>query len=156
MMHPNGELLTRLFSGLDTHDHQAMAACYHEKATFSDIAFELQGKTRIHAMWHMISEGDIRTTFKVDEVDDHTAFVSVVDDYTFRSTGHKVHNKIESHFRFDKGLIIQQRDVCDAKAWAGMALGGMSGVLAGRLRFLRQRKAQATLDTFVATHPQYK
>jgi ketosteroid isomerase-like protein len=155
-MHPNGELLTRLFTSLDKHDHKSMADCYDEKATFSDIAFDLRGRTQIHAMWHMISDGDIRTTFKVDEVDDHTAFVSVVDDYTFRSTGHKVHNKIESHFRFANGLIVHQRDACDPGTWAAMALGGVNGLLAGRIPFLRHKKARKTLDAFIATHPQYQ
>ena len=58
--------------------------CYAENASFRDIAPKLEGRTRIHAMWHMICDGDTRTTFKVDQVDDRTAFVTVVDDYTFR------------------------------------------------------------------------
>jgi hypothetical protein len=155
-MHANAELLTRLFTSLDKHDHESMANCYHEKAKFRDIAFELRGKNQIHAMWHMISEGDIRATFKVNEVDDRSAFVSLVDNYTFSATGHKVRNVIESHFRFEKGVIIEQRDACDAKTWAGMALGGVKGFLAGRLAFVRQKKARATLDAFIAKHPQYQ
>jgi ketosteroid isomerase-like protein len=155
-MHPNGELLTRLFTSLDKHDHQAMAGCYHENAKFTDIAFDLRGRKEIHAMWHMISEGDIRATFTVNEADDHTAFVSLVDDYTFRSTGRKVHNVIQSRFRFKNGSILEQHDDCDEKTWASMALGGVSGFLAGRLYFLRKKKARETLDAFIAGHPEYR
>ena len=95
-MHAHSEVLTRLFTALDRHDHDAMAACYAENASFRDITFKLEGRTRIHAMWHMICEGDIRTSFKIDEVDDRSAFVTVVDDYTFRAKGRKVHNVIQS------------------------------------------------------------
>ena len=155
-MHPNAEILTRLFTALDRHDHDAMAACYAENAKFSDIAFKLQGRERIHAMWHMICEGDIKTTFKIDEVDDRTAYVTVMDDYTFRAKGRKVHNVIQSRFRFQNGAIVEQNDSCDSREWASMAIGGIGGFLAGRIPFLRAAKARRTLDTFIETHPQYK
>ena len=155
-MHPNAELLQRLFSALDRHDHRAMAACYHPEATFRDIAFDLRGRRRIHSMWHMICEGDIRTSFKIDEVDDRTAFVTVVDDYTFRAKGRKVHNVIQSRFRFKDGAIVEQQDSCDSRQWASMAIGGVGGFLAGRIPRLRAAKARRTLDTFIETHPQYK
>ena len=107
-------------------------------------------------MWHMICDGDIKTTFKIDEVDDRTAFVTVVDDYTFRAKGRKVHNVIQSRFRFKDGSIVEQRDSCDSRHWASMAIGGVGGFLAGRIPRLRASKARRTLDTFIETHPQYK
>ena len=155
-MHPNTETLTRLFTSLDRHDHETMAACYAENASFRDIAFKLEGRTRIHAMWHMICDGDIKTTFKIDEVDDRTGFVTVVDDYTFRAKGRKVHNVIQSRFRFQHGAIVEQQDSCDSRKWASMAIGGVGGFLAGRISLLRGTKARSTLDTFIQTHPQYK
>jgi SnoaL-like domain len=155
-MHTHAEVLTRLFTALQRHDHQTMAGCYDEDATFKDIAFEINGKKRIHAMWHMICEGDIRTTFEIANADDRSAVVKVVDDYTFRSSGRNVHNVIESRFLLRNGLIIDQQDACDARKWAGMALGGVSGFLAGRLAFVRQAKARKTLDAFIAKHPEYK
>jgi uncharacterized protein len=155
-MHAHSEVLTRLFTALDRHDHEAMAACYAENASFRDIAFKLEGRTRIHAMWHMICDGDIKTTFKIDEVDDRTAFVTVVDDYTFRAKGRKVHNVIQSRFRFRDGSIVEQQDSCDSRKWASMAIGGVGGFLAGRISLLRGAKARRTLDTFIETHPQYR
>jgi ketosteroid isomerase-like protein len=157
MAHPNAQLLARLFSSLDRHDHESMADCYQPDATFTDIAFNLRGRKRIQAMWHMASEGDIRTTFDVKGADDREGLVRVVDDYTFRSTGNKVRNVIESHFQFRDGRISDQRDACDPRKWADMALGGgLSGFLAGRFRFLRSRKAAKLLDAFIESHPQYK
>ena len=155
-MHSNTEVLTRLFTALDRHDHDAMAACYAENASFRDIAFKLEGRTRIHAMWHMICDGDIKTSFKIDEVDERSAFVTVVDDYTFRAKGRKVHNVIQSRFRFKDGSIVQQQDSCDSRQWASMAIGGVGGFLAGRIPLLRGAKARRTLDTFIEKHPQYK
>jgi hypothetical protein len=155
-MHPHTEVLTRLFTALDRHDHEAMAACYAENARFRDIAFTLEGRKRIHAMWHMVCDGDIKTTFKIEEVDDRTAFVTVVDDYTFRAKGRKVHNVIQSRFRFLHGASVEQQDSCDSRKWASMAIGGVGGFLAGRISLLRGAKARRTLDAFIETHPQYK
>jgi hypothetical protein len=80
----------------------------------------------------------------------------VTDDYTFRSTGRKVHNVIRSDFRFHKSSIVHQQDDCDARKWAAMAVGGLGGFLAGRLPFVRRKKARKTLDAFIARHPEYK
>ena len=156
MMHHNAQLLEKLFTSLDKHDHPAMADCYYSGATFKDIAFHLRNKKQIHAMWHMICEGDIRTSFDIVEVDDRTAKVKVVDDYTFRSSGRKVHNVVESRFWLRNGSIVAQQDTCDARDWAGMALGGVNGFLAGRLAFLRRAKARKTLDAFIGKHSEYK
>jgi hypothetical protein len=104
----------------------------------------------------MICDGDIRTKFEIVEASDTRAVVNVIDDYTFRSTGRKVHNVIQSRFRFLNGSIVDQQDSCDPREWASMALGGVGGFLAGRLPSLRQRKARKTLDAFIASHPEYK
>jgi SnoaL-like domain len=155
-MHANAVLLQQLFNGLNHHDHHKMAACYHLDATFQDIAFDLRGRKQIHAMWHMICDGDIRATFDVVDADDHSGQVKLVDDYTFSSTGRAVHNIIDSHFRFRSGLIVEHHDHCDPRAWASMALGGISGFFAGRLQFLRSRKAKEMLEKFIEHHRQYR
>ena len=161
-MHPNAELLQRLFSALDRHDHRAMAACYHPEATFRDIAFDLRGRRRIHSMWHMICEGDIRAKFKVVHADEEEGRVRIVDTYTFGATkvppkrGRSVRNVVESRLRFREGLIIEHRDACDARAWAKAALGGPVGFLAGRIRFLRSWTARRKLRDFVSNHSEYR
>jgi ketosteroid isomerase-like protein len=156
-MHPNGVLLQRLFTALDRHDHSAMGPCYQPTATFHDIAFDLEGRQRILAMWHMICEGsDIRVTFEAVHANDQDGRVALVDEYTFGDTGRKVRNVIDSRFRFNDGLIVEHRDFCDAPAWASMAIGGVSGLLAGRIRLLRSLKANKKLDSFVRAHSEYR
>ena len=156
MNHAYAELLQRLFAGLKLHDHEKMATCYHEQATFRDIAFDLRGRKTIHAMWHMISETDLRTTFHVTQANEQSGSVRLVDEYTFTSTGRRVRNVIDSRFRFENGLIREQQDSCDARLWGAMALGGVSGFLAGRLRPLRSHEARKLLQSFIEKHPEYQ
>ena len=161
-MHPNEDLLHRLFSALDRHDHRTMASCYHPAATFRDIAFDLRGSRQIHGMWHMICKGDIRATFKVVHVNDQEGRVRLVGRYTFGATksplkrGRPVRNVIDSRLRFRDGLIIEHRDICDARAWARSALGGPIGFLAGRIRFLRSHAAKKKLNGFVVKCFEYR
>jgi hypothetical protein len=130
-----------------------MADCYDEAATFRDIAFDLKGKPRIHAMWQMICEkSDIRATFDVIEADDCQGRVALVDRYTFRATNFRVRNVIDSWFRFHDGLIVEHRDYCDPRAWAEMAFhGGVLGFLAGRFRPVRSMAARLKLKQFLLT-----
>jgi hypothetical protein len=160
-MHNNVILLQRLFSGLNEHDHRSMAACYDLEATFTDIAFNLHGKEQIHAMWHMICQpddhtSDIRAMFQVIHADDLRGWVNLIDEYNFSPTGRPVINVIDSHFTFKGGLIVKQHDFCDPRAWAAMALGGVSGFLAAQCHFLRSLKARQMLHKFVDRHPEYQ
>ena len=149
-MHPHTALLTHLFTALNDHDADAMAACYREDATFSDIAFDLHGRSEINRMWRMICGGDIRATFEVVDVDDERAVVHLVDTYTFSDTGRPVRNVIESNFTFADGLVVSQVDHCDPVKWGQMAIGGVQGFLAGHLAPLRRFKAGRKLSRFVA------
>ena len=139
-----------------------MAACYHSKSTFRDIAFRLGGTKEIHSMWHMICEGDIRATFEVVHANDHDGRVRLIDTYTFGARkdppnpGRPVRNVVDSHFVFQDGLIIRHRDFCDAREWARMALGGAIGFLAGRIGILRIWTARKKLKAFVGKHPEYQ
>jgi len=151
-MHSNAIVIERLFTSLDRHDPRALADCYDDNATFHDIAFDLKGKEEILSMWRMITSGDIRTTIEQIDADDCMGSARVVDEYTFRETGRPVRNVIESHFRFRDGRILDHRDTCDPRAWGAMALGGMPGFLAGRLRFIRKWAARRTLSDFSRHH----
>ena len=149
-MHANGALLQRLFTALDDHDHPTMAACYHPDATFHDIAFNLRGRSDIHAMWHMICEdSDIRATFEVLHANDDEGRVALIDHYTFSDTALKVRNVIDSTFRFRQGSIVRHHDHCDPRAWAAMAFpSGVRGFLAGNLRVMRSLAATRKLNAF--------
>jgi ketosteroid isomerase-like protein len=152
-MHPHAALLEKLYGCLAAKDHDGMAACYHADATFEDIAFALRGKKQIHGMWHMISETDLRASFRVTGADAQTGTADLVDDYTFRDTGRPVHNVIRSEFRFKDGLIVEQRDSCDALKWGLQALGPVKGVLSWLVPATRKAKAKAKLANFIERHP---
>ena len=156
--HANAALLHRLFAALNQHDHETMGACYHPTATFHDIAFNLKGRPRIHAMWHMICQrSNVVATIEAVHANDIEGRVSLVDTYTFSDTGYPVRNVIDSRFRFRDGLISEQMDHCDAKAWASQALGeGLTSFLAGRIRLMRSLKAGWKLWKFTRPYAQYR
>ena len=153
-MHANAALLTRLFTALDLHDHVAMAACYHPKARFHDIAFDLEGRA-VGDMWRMICSGDIRVEIEHVEADDRSGLARIVDSYSFGRRKKPVVNRIESRFQFRNGRIVRQDDECDPRAWAEQSLGtGPLGALAGRSRRLRSALARAKLAWWVLRHPE--
>jgi hypothetical protein len=160
-MHPHAALIERLYGCLtkDQIDHNVMASCYHLDATFEDIAFNLRGKKQIHVMWHMISETDLKATFKIIRANDQGAEAQITDEYTFGKTdqdeGRKVINEIRSDFKFQDGLIIKHRDSCNAWKWGVQALGPAKGALTWLVPSLRRAKAMNKLRSFIARHPEY-
>jgi len=150
-MHPHAELIHRLYSSLGAHDHAAMAACYHQDATFKDIAFHLQGREKIHDMWKFVTrpEPHLTVTFEVGDADDHHVEARLIDHYTFTETGRTVDNAITSTFRFQDGLIIDHQDVCDPVSWANMAMTGPKAWLAGHARPVRALAANKKLQEFL-------
>jgi len=149
-------LIERLYNALDRHDHETMASRYHAAATFRDIAFDLRGRTRIHAMWHMICLTDIRASFVVLDSTATSARVKLIDEYTFTDTGRRVRNEIESRFEFADGVIVEHVDDCDPHLWAAMAFGRTLGFIPGRVRMLRSLKARLLLRAFIRKHPQHR
>jgi ketosteroid isomerase-like protein len=162
-MHPHAQLLEKLYTSLNNHDHEGMAACYHDKATFKDIAFDLEGKKQIRAMWAMIAESpsDLRATFKVLHADDKHGLVDLVDDYFFDRrredphSGRPVHNVIRSEFSFEDGKIICHRDRCSALKWGLQALGPIKGFLSWIVPPKRKATAMSKLKDFVTKNPEY-
>jgi ketosteroid isomerase-like protein len=162
MIHPNAALIERLFAALNAHDASAMAACYHrDNPTFHDIAFDLKTAREIHDMWRMICEGDSEVAVTVEQVeaDDQRGVARIVDRYFFGRNkkkgtfGRPVVNRITSRFRFRDGLIVEQIDDCDPRAWATQALGGPLGWIAGRSRPVRAGAAHRKLKAFLKENP---
>jgi hypothetical protein len=132
-----------------------MVACYGESAQFSDIAFCLQGRKQIHAMWHMICANG--TEVEVKDVKGHAGEVhaQIVDTYVFSDTGRPVVNPILCRFQCRDRLILQQIDECNAVHWARQAFGGVKGEVVGRAGFMRRAAARKKLQRFIAKHPEY-
>lgn len=150
------DLISQWLAAYQRSDHAAMAACYHEQATFEDIAFQLSGKKQIQAMWHMICDNGITVVEdSPPHVDGDCVVLRITDHYTFSSTGRPVKNPITCRFRFRDGLIVEHCDECDPKSWAQKAMGGMKGWLAGRISYLRRSAARKKLAAFISKHPEY-
>jgi len=159
-MHPHAELLASLFEFLNAHEHERMADCYHQHASFKDIAFSLHGRDRIHAMWEMFctdnehGKSDISVTVEELEANDSTGWARIVDNYTIRDSKRvpkpRVRNPITSSFEFRDGLILVQKDDCDRVTWAKQAFGGVEGFVMGHCGIIRRCGAMSKLKRFIA------
>lgn len=131
-MHPHTLLVSRLYANFQALDGDAMAACYHPEATFSDPVFpELHGE-EIGNMWRMLTTNarDLRISYHDIRADETTGSVRWEADYTFSKTKRPVHNVIDARFEFRDGLIVRHVDSFDLWKWTRMALGP-TGVLLG-------------------------
>ncbi|HEX8826368.1 MAG TPA: nuclear transport factor 2 family protein [Archangium sp.] len=152
-MHPNAQLLTDFYSAFQRRDAQAMAACYHPDAEFSDPVFPGLRHARVTSMWTMLCERgkDLELSFRDVQADDRTGSAHWEARYTFSGTGRKVLNRIDATFEFKDGKILRHTDRFDFWAWSRQALGP-AGMVLGWSPFLRNKvRAQAggTLDKFM-------
>jgi len=157
MTNANDDLIQRLYAAFAKHDGKAMAECYAPDATFTDPVFvDLRGREP-GAMWTMLTAraDDLVVELLDHSADGDTGHAHWVADYTFTQTGRKVHNDVQASFRFRNGLIADQVDWFDFRAWAKQALGP-AGMLLGWTPFLRnkvRRQARQGLDRFLASNP---
>lgn len=150
------DLIHRWLKAFQSSDYDTMATCYHPDATFTDIAFVLQGQKQIHAMWHMICENGIEVELKESpRATGETVTTKIIDTYKLSNTGRQVKNPVLCTFRFREGKIIEQRDKCDPIAWAAQAFGGIKGWFVGRIGLLRRIAARKKIEAFIQQHPQY-
>ena len=153
MAHPNDELIQRFYGAFARHDGDAMAACYAPDARFSDPVFtDLRGEEP-GAMWRMLTgrAEDLKVELVEHGAEDEHGTAHWLADYTFTSTGRKVHNDVRAVFRFEDGLIADHQDSFSFYAWARQALGpaglalGWTPIVRGKV----QREARAGLDEFL-------
>ncbi|MBS2025009.1 MAG: nuclear transport factor 2 family protein [Deltaproteobacteria bacterium] len=158
-MNPQETLIRGLYTAMSQKDQAAVGACYHPEAEFNDLVFSAKGK-HIRAMWHMLSEVNTERQMTIGDIeaDEGGGRAHWEPSYKFGLTGRRVHNVIDSQFRFKDGLIVWQRDTFDFWRWARMALG-VPGVLLGWTPLLRNKikaKARDNLAKFIAAHPEYQ
>src|SRR5947208_16155612 len=125
MDHPNDELIQRFYAAFARHDGDEMAACYAPGARFSDPVFTDLRDEEPGAMWRMLTgrAEDLSVRLAEHEAGDERGSAHWLADYTFTSTGRKVHNDVRAAFRFAGGLIAEHRDAFSFHAWARQALG---------------------------------
>jgi ketosteroid isomerase-like protein len=115
------ETIERLYTAMNAHDGEGMAACYADDAVFEDPAFGLLRDGRVKDMWRMLCARTEDLAVELPEHDDRSAHWTAA--YTFR-TGRKVVNDVRARFAFGAdGLIVDHRDDFDLRRWAAQALG---------------------------------
>lgn len=141
---PSMALLERFYNALSAHDAQAMGACYHPEARFSDPVFPDLDAEGVRAMWAMLlgSGTDLRISFQVIQEDTAGGACVCHAWYTFTSTGRAVHNVLHSTFELRDGLIFRQHDRFNFWRWSRQALG-WRGLLLGWTPLVRN-KVRAT------------
>jgi len=155
-MHPHAELITRFYTAFSERDGEAMAACYHPEATFSDPVFPgLKGREP-GGMWRMLTSraDDLVIRFRDVSADDQQGTAHWDADYTFSATGRFVKNSIDAQFTVREGLIHTHVDDFDFWAWSRQALG-MPGLFLGWSSFLQNKvrgQAGGQLQKFLAKH----
>jgi ketosteroid isomerase-like protein len=153
-MHPNSSVIGRLFEALKAGDYRGAAECYAMDARFRDIAFDLEGRSEIAAMWHLVCSRGVEITYRFVRADEATGSASWEAHYTFSKTGRPVHNMIQSEFTFRDGAILRHFDRADRWRWAWQAQGFPLAIVIGLLPSVLRKKAALELAHFKAAHPE--
>ena len=153
----NAALVDRFYEAFARRDPETMAACYAPHATFSDPVFRgLEGE-EVTAMWRMLCErgDDLEVRHRVVETDANTGKAHWDADYTFVTTGRKVHNEIDASFVFADGLIVEHLDSFNLYRWTRQALGPVGFLFgwSGRLQSKLRASARERLDEYIARGP---
>ena len=155
-MSQEAALLDRYYRAFSTLDAEAMAACYHPRARFSDPAFPALTGSEVGDMWRMMaSRAAAGFSLEVTEAPSFSSghgHGACVARYRFSATGRPVANPITSRFEFLDGLIAVQADSFPFWAWSRQALG-LPGLLLGWTPLLKgkvQRQAGEGLKAFRA------
>ncbi len=145
----------QFYNAFQSHDANAMAACYHENIVFNDPAFRGLNHNEVCAMWDMLikrSNGNLTIEYH-SIVGDESLVEGIWEArYEFSNTGNLVHNIIHSSMEFQDGLIVKHTDSFNFWRWSKMALG-TTGLLLGWTPFLKgkvQKMAKKSLENFLA------
>jgi ketosteroid isomerase-like protein len=139
-MSDNAATIERFYAAFGARDGATMAACYAPDAVFSDPVFgELRGADP-GRMWIMLTgrAQDLAITLESHEADAAAGRAHWLADYTFATTGRRVHNDVTARFVFRDGLIAEHHDAFSFHAWARQALGP-AGLLLGWTPMLRSK-----------------
>jgi ketosteroid isomerase-like protein len=153
-MHPHAQLIQSFYQAFSRHDGEAMAACYHPEARFSDPVFPDLSAEQVGNMWRMFCSGAANTkldvTFRDVRGDDASGSAHWDARYNFGSR--PVLNSIDASFQFKDGKIYRHTDRFDFYKWTRMALGP-AGLLLGWTPMVQnkvRKQARARLDEFSA------
>lgn len=139
-------VIERFYGAFAAGEADAMAACYHPDAHFSDPAFPDLNGGEVMRMWRALlgRSTDLQVTLgdhgasqgRAPGTGSGQAHWTAV--YTFGATGRPVTNEIDASFRFEDGRIREHQDSFGFWRWSRQALG-TPGLLLGWTPFLRAR-----------------
>lgn len=149
----NEQVIASLYEAFASRDGDAMAACYHPEARFSDPVFVDLDARQVAGMWKMFCERgeDLEITFSDVSATEEAGSAHWEARYKFTATGRSVHNVIDASFEFRDGKIVRHRDDFDFYRWSRMALGPL-GVALGWSPIVRNKvrsQARAQLDRYL-------
>ncbi|HEY5634196.1 MAG TPA: nuclear transport factor 2 family protein [Burkholderiaceae bacterium] len=142
-------LVRRYFDALARLDGEAMAACLHPLASYTDPVFpDLRGD-EVGWRWRALTGGatDMHLAYDILFGDERKAQVQWQASYRFAASGRKVSNRVLTTLTFWDGKIVRQTDEYDFRRWARASLGA-PGWLLGWLPALQraaQRRARSQL-----------
>lgn len=147
-----GDIIRQLYSAMDAHDGDAMAALYAPGARFEDPVFGPLTGEQAGDMWRMLTSRskDLRVELAEHAAEGDSGSARWIARYTFTPTGRPVTNDISASFRFEDGLIVEHTDRFSFYRWARQALGPL-GLLLGwapPLRLALRRRALKDLARF--------
>jgi ketosteroid isomerase-like protein len=150
------EVAERFYRAFAARDGATMASLYAPDASFSDPVFPGLDGRQAGSMWRMLCErgADLAVTHRIVSAEGDRVVVRWDADYTFSTTGRKVHNEITATIDVKGGSIVRHEDVFDFHAWSRQALG-LPGLLFGWSSLLRNRvraTAGQQLDRWIAKH----
>jgi ketosteroid isomerase-like protein len=159
-MTTNTNLITTFYDAFERRDYAGMNACYHPDIHFSDPVFTDLYGNEVRAMWHMLCQrgAGLDVTFGDVHAEDGTGSAHWEARYTLTNDGPQIHNVVEASFEFRDHLIVRHIDDFDLWAWTRMALG-YTGTLLGWSPPIQNKvrsTARASLDKFMAAHPEYE
>jgi ketosteroid isomerase-like protein len=146
-------LVRRYFDALARLDGEAMAACYHRAATYSDPIFpDLRGE-RVGARWRMLAGGasDMHLDYTIVQGDERKAQVHWKARFRLGG-GPVVSNDVTTTLTFWDDRIVRQVDEFDLWRWCRSSIGlaGALLVVIPPVRRAMQRRAAAQLDRWLA------
>ena len=148
------EVADTFYDAFARRDAETMAGLYADRATFDDPVFGHLEGGQVRAMWRMLlgRSADLTASHEVLEADHERVRVAWQADYTFGSTGRKVHNEIEARMLVLNGLIVEHKDAFSFWTWSRQALGP-AGLVAGWTPLLRSKVRSQALAGLARVKP---
>lgn len=159
----NEDIVKRFLTCYHNHDFCGMHDCLDENVTFSDFAFDIQGK-EVRAMWHWFCVPHLERKnpidvpeFEIVKSEDDIVLGKYRVSYFYGEKQRPVDYSISAHFKLQNGKIVVQKDIFDSISqfeFAQMAFGFPLQFLAltPLLRIVVRKKAAEKLSQFMNDH----